>query len=54
MIKKTFSILVMALVIPSFTQGQEILSGEAFFKSFGMDPATTQVQSVELAPGMYA
>ncbi|MBT8061366.1 MAG: MBL fold metallo-hydrolase [Gammaproteobacteria bacterium] len=54
MIKKTFSILVMALVIPSFTQGQEILSGEAFFKSFGIDPATTQVQSVELAPGMHA
>ena len=44
----------LAILLMSHAHAQETMTGEAYFKSFGVDPATTEIASVELAPGMYA
>lgn len=45
---------LILLLLTIQAQAQETMSGEDLFKSFGVDPETTEVVSHELAPGMYA
>lgn len=45
--------LINFLLVSSLAHGQETMSGLDYFKSFGADPTTTEIQAVELAPGMY-
>ena len=43
----------LALTYAAIASDQETLTGEAYFKSFGADPATTDILSVELSPGLF-
>ena len=45
---------LITMLSMSHAQAVETMSGEDFFKSFGIDPESTEVVSLELAPGMYA